>query len=98
MRLDVGEGMKYPRAFHHKWRWQRVTRLMARDGTHCQICGGLLSRRVQDPTHDLYITFDHILPRSSGGLDELANLRLAHQACNRARGTDPVLPSEECRG
>lgn len=69
---------------------------MARDGTNCTLCGEPLDRRLRDENHPLYITFDHITPRSHGGLDKLSNLRLAHQQCNNTRGCDPIAPSEEC--
>jgi 5-methylcytosine-specific restriction endonuclease McrA len=31
-------------------------------------------------------TFDHVIPRSQGGEDELSNFRLVHFRCNVARG------------
>lgn len=31
------------------------------------------------------ITFDHFLPVSKGGIDELENYRLAHSACNQLK-------------
>ncbi len=31
-------------------------------------------------------TFDHVVPRSQGGVDDLFNLRLVHRGCNYARG------------
>lgn len=31
-------------------------------------------------------TADHVIPRSKGGADDVANLRPAHLACNQARG------------
>lgn len=86
---------KARRLFHHKWRWQRVTKLMARDGEKCTICDEPLSRKVKDPYDKQYITFDHIVPRSHGGNDLLPNLRLAHQVCNMKRGNDPILPYDE---
>lgn len=30
-------------------------------------------------------TADHVIPRSKGGSDDVANLRPAHLACNQAR-------------
>jgi 5-methylcytosine-specific restriction endonuclease McrA len=69
-------------SFHRKWRWQRVTKLMARDGTDCTICGEPLDRHIKDEFSPMYITFDHIVPRAFGGLDLLTNLRLAHATCN----------------
>jgi 5-methylcytosine-specific restriction endonuclease McrA len=64
---------------------------MARDGDRCTICHDLLDRALRDFHHPRYITFDHIVPRSAGGLSDLANLRLAHQHCNHARGNDPLV-------
>lgn len=81
--------------WHRKHRWQRVTRLMARDGMGCAICGEPLDRHVRDPNDEAYITFDHIVPRARGGVDKLDNLRLAHRVCNSERGCDPVMPEEE---
>lgn len=86
---------KARRLFHAKWRWQRVTALFARDGHDCTICRRPLSRKVKDPYDPDYITFDHIVPRSKGGLDVVTNLRLAHAKCNFQRGNDPVMPEEE---
>lgn len=44
-------------------------------GTICHLCGC-----------DGADTADHIVPRSRGGTDELANLRPAHRSCNSRRG------------
>lgn len=77
-----------------KERWINVTRLMSRDGDKCSICDLPLDRRIRDPHDDAYITFDHIKPRSNGGDDSLANLRLAHQVCNNERGNDPLAEQE----
>lgn len=86
---------KARRLFYHKWRWQRVTRLMARDGQDCTICQQPLDRHVKDVFSDAYITFDHITPRAAGGTDHIDNLRLAHAVCNRQRGCDPIMPKDE---
>lgn len=76
--------------FHHKERGLGITRLISRDGPSCGICGRELDRRLRDPEHDLYVTFDHIRPKSNGGSDDLVNLRLAHRRCNEIRGNDPI--------
>jgi 5-methylcytosine-specific restriction endonuclease McrA len=81
--------------WHTKRRGQRITALMARDGLNCAICGEALDRHIKDVNHARYITLDHILPRSHGGLDDLSNLRLAHQECNSLRGNDPITPMDE---
>lgn len=86
---------KVRRLFHKKWRWQRVTKLMARDGQNCMICRCSLSRKIKSPHHNQYITFDHIVPRSHGGTNQLHNLRLAHRLCNMRRGNDPLLDEHE---
>lgn len=77
-----------------KRRWLTVTRLMSRDGELCHLCGILLLRKVKDPESPSYITFDHVIPRSRGGLTVPANLRLAHRACNEARGNDPIIDED----
>lgn len=89
--------MKWGRQNHRRERWRLVTRLMARDGQNCTICDEPLDRHLRDENDPRYVTFDHILPRSLGGNDAFANKRLAHQACNRERGNDPIAPVDEVR-
>lgn len=36
------------------------------------------------------VSIDHVIPRSKGGTDDLANCRPAHLKCNVRRGTKPV--------
>lgn len=81
--------------FFHKLRWRRVTQIMARDGSDCAICGLALDRHVKDPQSRDYITFDHIVPASRGGITALPNLRLAHRWCNQSRGNQPLMEEEE---
>lgn len=83
--------MKTRGFWHRRERWRLVTRLMARDGRNCMICGEPLDRHLRDFNHDRYITFDHVMTRSAGGLSKFDNLRLAHQRCNRERGNDPLI-------
>ena len=45
----------------------------------CWLCG-----RVGTPENRL--TADHVVPRAHGGRDERANLRAAHESCNKRRG------------
>lgn len=77
---------KWRRHSHQKARRLRVTRLMARDGASCGICGGALDRSIADEFSSEYITFDHVTPLSKGGRDSFENIRLAHRRCNEARG------------
>lgn len=54
---------------------QRMRALvLAHYGTTCHLCG--------QPGAD---SADHLVPRSRGGDDSLANLRPAHRTCNAAR-------------
>lgn len=61
------------------WGGRRAARLRAATldayGTVCHICGR--------PGAD---SADHLIPRSQGGPDTLANLRPAHRSCNSRRG------------
>lgn len=54
---------------------QRLVAIVLRvKGTRCHLCG-------QDGADSA----DHVIPRSKGGDDSLANLEPAHGGCNRAR-------------
>lgn len=53
--------------------------VLAEYGTHCHLCG-----------HAGASTADHLIPRSLGGDNSLANLRPAHVSCNSARGALPL--------
>lgn len=58
-------------------RWQR-DHLINKFGAVCQICTKpFLSMKD--------ITFDHIVPISKGGLDEISNFQLAHFHCNQTK-------------
>lgn len=59
-------------------RWQRNA-LITKYGAVCYICGEPF-KKMKD------ITFDHVIPVSKGGLDELSNFMLAHYHCNTAKG------------
>lgn len=72
-----------------QWRLLLVDYLRERDGDRCSLC-----RKRMDFTlpagplgHDKGVTVDHVVPRSHGGSDDPANLRLAHWRCNRERRT-----------
>lgn len=45
----------------------------------CWLCGKPLGADV---------TFDHLIPKTKGGKSVAHNLKLAHRACNNARGAD----------
>jgi HNH endonuclease len=74
-----------------RWRNLLVGYLRERDGDCCPRCRkmirfGLPSGPNGDPS-GLGPSIDHVMPRSRGGSDDLANLRLMHWRCNRARRT-----------
>jgi hypothetical protein len=57
--------------------------LIARDGGACAWCGAAPWRRD--------LTFEHVLPRSGGGVTVAENGLVACRRCNRARGSRPVV-------
>jgi 5-methylcytosine-specific restriction endonuclease McrA len=62
-------------------------RLVIRDGSNCTICGRPLHLKVTLPSsYAMATTIDHIIPRSKGGKNNIGNLRLAHNKCNKKRG------------
>lgn len=73
----------------YKVRVSRSERLAIyeRDGWICQICGRDVEPTLH-PNHTFAATLDHITPRSVALFpdDSPENLRLAHRACNSARG------------
>jgi HNH endonuclease len=74
-----------------RWRTLLVGYLRERDGDRCPRCRkairfGLPSGPNGDSS-GLGPSIDHVLPRSRGGSDDLANLRLMHWRCNHARRT-----------
>jgi 5-methylcytosine-specific restriction endonuclease McrA len=64
----------------------RVIRaLLARDGSSCCHCGQPVEFDVE-PNHPRRASLDHIVPRSEGGDNSIANLRLAHRGCDNPLG------------
>ena len=57
--------------------------LIERDGTSCVWCGREMWRTD--------LTAEHLVPRSRGGRTSPENLTVACRACNRRRGTRPVV-------
>lgn len=81
--------MKRARTSRHKQHGLTVTRLIARDGDRCALCREPLDRKIKDGDPRA-VTLDHVIPTSHGGGTEMANLRLAHAACNETRGNSLV--------
>lgn len=59
------------------WRAKRLE-VLARDDYQCQACGRIVDRPKQAHV-------DHIVPRASGGTDELSNLRTLCASCHSSR-------------
>jgi hypothetical protein len=55
--------------------------LLKRDGHACFFCGTLLGDDI---------TLEHLIPLTAGGPNILANMVLAHGACNQAAGVRPI--------
>lgn len=53
-------------------------------GSTCWLCGGPIDLDAEW-WRDAAMSVDHVLPRSLGGPDDLANLRPAHRTCNVRR-------------
>lgn len=64
-----------------------IRALINKHGGACAICGEQVS--LKEPDAEDYATIDHVIARSRGGPEDIANLRLAHRGCNEARGNDP---------
>lgn len=62
--------------------------LLARDGDECWFCG--------DPLGD-DITIEHLVPKSVGGRNMLANYALAHADCNHRAANKPLIQKIELR-
>lgn len=62
--------------------------LVERDGDRCAICRRRVDITLKSGTRGSPRgpSVDHIVPRSLGGSDDLANLRLTHWGCNQKRG------------
>lgn len=56
-----------------------------RDGWRCHLCRRRVNPSIANPDPRAP-TIDHLVPIAHGGIDELANVALAHRSCNCARG------------
>lgn len=52
--------------------------LINRDGNRCYLCLDVITSKTD-------MTIDHLIPKSQGGSDDIANLRIAHGKCNNAK-------------
>jgi 5-methylcytosine-specific restriction endonuclease McrA len=66
--------------------WKR--HLLERQHQLCALCGCRFPTEADGPkffVRGYSPTFDHIVPRSMGGPDKLANLQIVHSACNQRK-------------
>ncbi len=63
-----------------------LTELGDRDRWTCWVCGGEVDP-LAVPGSPHAASVDHVVPRSRGGTNDPANLRLAHRRCNGQRGS-----------
>ena len=68
----------------------RKRKLAARDGMVCWLCDKTMASLAK-----VHCSVDHFTPRSLGGSDAMANLRLTHPLCNKVRGN--ILGVDEAR-
>ncbi len=71
--------------------------LLSRDSWTCQLCHSPVRDDVP-VSHPRYPNLDHILPRSKGGSDDAANLRVACRQCNVLRGANTEWAPSEVNG
>jgi 5-methylcytosine-specific restriction endonuclease McrA len=72
------------------------TKVFARDGWQCRLCGGRLDERLAYP-HPQSPSVDHIVAKALGGLDVSSNLQAAHLRCNVLKGTKAQIPAWRLR-
>jgi 5-methylcytosine-specific restriction endonuclease McrA len=70
--------------FNGKGAWtERKEKVYQKTGGLCWLCKNPLSKKN--------FTFDHILPKSLGGKNNLENLMPAHKKCNGRRGSQLIV-------
>lgn len=74
----------------------KVEQVRARDGDGCWLCTRPLDFTAV-PNSKNAPTIEHLLAKSLGGGDQLANLVLCHKACNLHLADRPVAKKEEMR-
>lgn len=58
--------------------------MMIEQGRLCAYCDRKMTDDPRD--HIRFATFDHVIPTADGGTDDLGNLVLACEPCNKAKG------------
>lgn len=78
-----------------KWKRARIELLKARDGLLCWLCNRHLLKGGKRKNRQ--ITIEHLVARSLGGGDDLANLALCHPGCNRHLADRPIEKKQKIR-
>ena len=60
-----------------KTRQRHIKNLIKRDGNICYLCGKVLTEKT--------ISIDHIIPQSIKPINNISNLALVHEKCNRRK-------------
>jgi 5-methylcytosine-specific restriction endonuclease McrA len=68
---------KWRRDISNSKRWT-LNAVINRDGNYCYLCHKLFDKKGD-------MTIDHVVPTSLGGTDDIQNLKLAHEDCNRKK-------------
>lgn len=61
-----------------------LAEIRERDGNRCHLCGDRVSAKAWP--HPLSASLDHVVPLTKGGAHDPDNVKLAHLACNTAKG------------
>lgn len=90
-KLLLAKGGRLKRVAPPRWARRAV---FFREQGHCAACGADLTGLL-DPLPAAQ--FDHIVPLSMGGLNDVSNLQLLCQPCNREKSAEPIQPSAHLR-
>ncbi len=71
-----------------RWKRARAAEIARRDGPDCWLCTRPIPKVPKRPGQRASI--EHLVARAHGGRNELANLALCHDACNRHLGDRPI--------
>ena len=63
--------------------------------TKCKLCGKPILidseyMKYEPNFDDMAFSWDHMIPKSMGGSDDLENMQPTHKICNNKRGTEPA--------
>jgi HNH endonuclease len=62
--------------------------------SRCYLCGLPIPNEIVSPSHPLFGTIDHIIPRSRNGPEATFNRVPAHRLCNSRKGDQVIDPEQ----